>query len=113
MAFVSPELAAAFRPGDRLVVVQETGDLLHVPAAAHAVAAAAVARAPARPSRRMGAASDGAITAFFDAFAARLGPTTRWAGDRRAPTPQDVDARAGARPLDHAAGRRRRACAPT
>ncbi len=35
---VPAELAAAFRPGDRLVVVQETGDLLHVPAADHAAA---------------------------------------------------------------------------
>ncbi len=33
MTFVTPELSAAFRPGDRLVVVQDTGDLLHVPAA--------------------------------------------------------------------------------
>ena len=33
VAYVSPELAAAFRAGDRLVVAQETGDLLHVPAA--------------------------------------------------------------------------------
>ena len=38
---VSDALAAAFRPGDRLIVVQETGELLHVPAAVHALATAA------------------------------------------------------------------------
>ena len=32
---VSEALAAAFRAGDRLIVVQESGDLLHVPAATH------------------------------------------------------------------------------
>ena len=35
---VPAELAAAFTAGDRLLVVQETGDLLHVPAAEHAAA---------------------------------------------------------------------------
>ena len=47
VAHVSPELATAFRPGDRLVVVQDTGDLLHVPGAEQAAAAAAVGRATA------------------------------------------------------------------
>ena len=42
VATVDEALAAAFRAGDRLVVVQETGDLLHVPAAEHAAAGAAV-----------------------------------------------------------------------
>ena len=32
---VGADLAAAFRPGDRVVVVAATGDLLHVPAAEH------------------------------------------------------------------------------
>ena len=35
---VPADLAAAFSPGDRLVVVQETGALLHVPAAEHELA---------------------------------------------------------------------------
>ena len=47
VARVSAELAAAFRPGDRLVVVQDTGDLLHVPSAVHELAAGAVDRASA------------------------------------------------------------------
>ena len=45
VAYVSDKLAAAYQPGDRLVVVQETGDLLHVPAAVQAIAVGAVGRA--------------------------------------------------------------------
>lgn len=77
VAYVSPELAAAFRPGDRLVVVQDTGDLLHIPAAEHAAAQGAVGRAAAAFAR-MGEVTDAAITAFFDAFAARLADDAVW-----------------------------------
>lgn len=76
-AYVSPELAAAFRPGDRLVVVQDSGDLLHIPAAEHAAAQGAVARAAAAFAR-MGEVTDAAITAFFEAFAARLEDDAAW-----------------------------------
>ncbi|WP_293364041.1 aldehyde dehydrogenase family protein [Phenylobacterium sp.] len=78
VAYVSPELAAAFRPGDRLVVVQDTGDLLHIPAAEHAAAQGAVGRAAAAFTR-MGEVTDAAITAFFDTFAARLADDAAWA----------------------------------
>lgn len=78
LAYVSPDLAAAFRPGDRLVVVQDTGDLLHVPAAEQAAAAAAVERASAAAAR-MGDVGDAAITAFFEAFARRLEDPAVWA----------------------------------
>lgn len=77
-AHVSPELAAAFRPGDRLVVVQDTGDLLHIPAREHAMAQAAVGRAAAAFAR-MGEVSDTAITAFFETFAAKLEDDGVWA----------------------------------
>jgi len=77
-AYVTPELAAAFRPGDRLVVVQGTGDLLHIPAREHAAAEAAVGRAAAAFAR-MGEVSDAAITAFFEAFARRLDDDRAWA----------------------------------
>ena len=77
VAFVSPELAAAFKPGDRLLVVQTAGDLLHVPAAEHAIAAGAVGRA-ADAFARMGEVSDAAITDFFEAFAARLADDACW-----------------------------------
>ncbi len=78
VALVTAELAAAFRPGDRLVVVQDTGDLLHIPAREHAAAHAAVRRAAAAFAR-MGEVSDAAITAFFEAFAAKLEDDAVWA----------------------------------
>lgn len=68
---VDAALAAAFRPGDRLVVVQETGDLLHIPTDAHAAATAAV-DAAADAFAALAAIDDQAITAFFEAFADRL-----------------------------------------
>src|SRR5260370_17634923 len=74
---VSVELAAAFQPGDRLIVVQETGDLLHVPAAAHEVASAAVTRASAAFAE-MGRVSDAEVSGFFDRFANLLGDDANW-----------------------------------
>lgn len=68
---VPAELAAAFRPGDRLVVVHETGDLLHIPQADHAVAAAAVASA-AEAFVALARATDDQISDFYEQFAARL-----------------------------------------
>lgn len=68
---VSSELAAAFRPGDRLVVVQEDGALLHIPAAVAAVAEAAVGRA-ADAFARMGAVAEEAVTEFYRRFAHAL-----------------------------------------
>jgi glutamate-5-semialdehyde dehydrogenase len=70
-AFVTPQLAAAFKPGDRLLVTPDAGDLLHVPAAEHAIAQAAVGRAQAAFAE-MGQVTDAAISAFFEAFATNL-----------------------------------------
>lgn len=71
VARVGDELAAAFRAGDHLVVVQETGDLLHIPSAEHAIATAAVTRA-VDAFGSLGAVSDDAISDFFGSFADRL-----------------------------------------
>jgi glutamate-5-semialdehyde dehydrogenase len=68
---VSPELAAAFGPGDRLVVVHDTGDLLHIPHHEHQLVGAAVARAAAAFDS-LADVDDERITQFFDAFAAHL-----------------------------------------
>ncbi len=68
---VSAELAEAFTEGDRLVVVADTGDLLHIPAVEWETATGAVGRAHAAFGR-LGAVSDDAISAFYRAFAARL-----------------------------------------
>ncbi|MBS0410915.1 MAG: aldehyde dehydrogenase family protein [Proteobacteria bacterium] len=83
VAFVDAALAAAFAKGDRLVVVQESGDLLHVPAAAHAIAAEAVGRAQAAFAA-MSAVSDAQITQFFDAFAGKLEDEAAWGEIARA-----------------------------
>jgi glutamate-5-semialdehyde dehydrogenase len=71
VARVSEQLAASFGRGDRLVVVQETGDLLHVPAAEHAEATRAV-DAAADAFAGLASCDDDLITAFFDAFAMAL-----------------------------------------
>ena len=68
---VSAELAAAFVAGDRLVVVHETGDLLHIPRAEHAIATVAVAGA-AEAFAALAAATDDRISEFYEHFAARL-----------------------------------------
>lgn len=69
---VPAELAAAFAPGDRLVVVQDTGALLHVPAADWDIAADAVERAW-RAFGAMGEVTDTQISHFYREFARRLG----------------------------------------
>ncbi len=71
VATVDEELAAAFGPGDRLVVVQTTGDILHIPADAWQVAQEAVGAAAAAFGD-MGTVSDEQISEFYEAFAKRL-----------------------------------------
>ena len=75
---VSEELAEAFVGGDRLLVVDRTGDLLHVPAAEQAVAAGAVDRASAAFAK-LGAVPDRSIIEFFDHFADALADDERFA----------------------------------
>jgi glutamate-5-semialdehyde dehydrogenase len=76
---VSAELAAAFRPGDSVVVVQATGELLLVPRAERELAEAAVGRAQGA-FQTLNATSDATIARFFAAFAARLADATVWGG---------------------------------
>ncbi len=71
VTLVTEELAASFAPGDRLVVVQSTGDLLRIPAVDWEIAAKAVNRAH-RAFSALGAVTDQQITDFYDAFARRL-----------------------------------------
>ena len=68
---VTAELAEAFGPGDKLVVVQETGDLLRIPVADAAVATQAVDAAVAA-FRGLGEVTDSQIERFYEAFAERL-----------------------------------------
>src|SRR5688572_26925783 len=76
-------LAAAYRPGDRLVVVESSGALLHVPAAQVVLADLAVDRAHLA-FQAMGSVSDEQITRFFDRFAALLEDDSVWVAIQRA-----------------------------
>ncbi|MBV8684251.1 MAG: aldehyde dehydrogenase family protein [Caulobacteraceae bacterium] len=77
VAYVSPALAEAFRAGDRLIVLQTTGDLLHLPLSAHQTAARAVDRA-VEAFEAMAGVDEERISAFFEAFAARLAAAEVW-----------------------------------
>src|SRR5579859_6196196 len=78
VTLVSEALAQRFAPGDRLLVMQDTGDLLHIPRGAHEIAAAAVGRAR-DAFAAMARVSDQAITDFFERFAANLESREIWA----------------------------------
>jgi glutamate-5-semialdehyde dehydrogenase len=77
-AIVPPELAAAFQPGDHLIVLQESGALLRIPAAQKALAEAAIDRAVSAFAA-LAAVPDAAISRFFDHFAAALADDACWA----------------------------------
>jgi glutamate-5-semialdehyde dehydrogenase len=68
---VDEDLARAFQEGDRLVVVQDTGALLHIPRAEWEKAESAVTAASTAFSG-MGAVDDNRLAAFFNAFADKL-----------------------------------------
>ncbi len=87
---VSTELAEAFEPGDHVVVVQTTGDLLHIPAEVSAIAADAVGAA-VDAFGALGSVSDEQISAFFLAFASRLADDAAFAPILAANT-ADIDA---------------------
>ena len=69
---VSEELASAFAPGDAVVVLQDSGEVLHVPAADRSAAARAVDAAH-DAFEAMGSVGDDDLDRFFEAFARRLG----------------------------------------
>jgi len=71
VANVPVELAEAFVAGDRLVVDPVEGDLLHIRAVEHGLAAAAVEQAR-DAFAGLASCSDEQITAFFEMFADRL-----------------------------------------
>ena len=68
---VPDELAAGFRPGDSLIVLQHSGELLHIPAAAADVASRAV-DAAVGAFAAMGSVADDQIMQFYIAFADAL-----------------------------------------
>ena len=68
---VDESLALAFRAGDRLIVVQETGDLIHVPAEVSRIVDDAVGEAR-QASLQLPSADPKAVKSFFDTFARML-----------------------------------------
>ncbi|MFP3914617.1 MAG: aldehyde dehydrogenase family protein [Actinomycetota bacterium] len=71
LARVDEDLAARFQPGDRLVVVQDTGDLLRIPAAVWETTRDAVDRAHGAFAA-MGTVPSESISAFYRRFAEAL-----------------------------------------
>lgn len=71
VAYVSEEMAGQFRPGDRLVVIQDTGDMLHIPAVEWGIVNRAIETAT-NAFGSLGVVSDDRITAFYNGFADRL-----------------------------------------
>jgi glutamate-5-semialdehyde dehydrogenase len=71
VAVVDEQLAAAFIEGDHLVVVHETGDLLHIPRDEHGRVRASVAAA-LDAFTELADVSDSQLQRFFELFAQRL-----------------------------------------
>ncbi|MEX1093650.1 MAG: aldehyde dehydrogenase family protein [Acidimicrobiia bacterium] len=80
---VSQELADAFRPGDRVIVAQDTGDLLHLPSEVGLIASNAV-KAAADAFQEMGRITDSQISDFYNSFADRLADETVFAAVAKA-----------------------------
>ncbi len=87
---VPDDIADAFRPGDRLTVVDSTGDVLRVPGEVYTLVADAVARARAAFDA-LTTLPDDRIDRFYDLFAARLSDDATWA---RIQAANDDDVRA-------------------
>jgi glutamate-5-semialdehyde dehydrogenase len=68
---VPADLARSFAAGDRLVIVQDTGDLLHIPVAEHTLVSAAVSNA-VDAFAALAECDDDQITDFFERFAAAV-----------------------------------------
>jgi glutamate-5-semialdehyde dehydrogenase len=78
VSHVSKELADAFRPGDRVIVAQDTGQLLHIPSEVGLIASNAV-QAAADAFQKMGRISDQQVSDFYNSFADRLADDTVFA----------------------------------
>ena len=102
VATVPLELAAAFTPGDNLVIVQETGEILRVPCAAAAAAREALDRALAA-FKLLAAVSDSSISDFFERFAGKLTEQPIWAEIEAANSLDVADATANGRPTSRLA----------
>jgi len=93
VARVSAELAEAFESGDSLIVLQHSGELLHIPRDAGNIATQAVTAA-VDAFGAMGSVSDDQITQFYTVFADRLADDAMFAPILAA-NKQDVSAARG------------------
>lgn len=75
---VDETTAARFRPGDSVIVAEQTEELLLIPAAERDIAHAAVTRAT-EAFEGLSVASDAQISAFYAGFADRLADDDLWA----------------------------------
>ncbi len=78
ITYVTQELADAFRPGDRVIVAQDSGDLLHIPSEVLLISSNAV-KASADAFQEMGRITDQQISDFYKFFADRLSDDTAFA----------------------------------
>lgn len=74
---VSDDIARRFRPGDSLVPVEATGELLLIPVAERRLVRDSIGGA-VDAFGQMGAVSDEQISAFFEQFAVRLASDDTW-----------------------------------
>lgn len=74
---VDEQLARTFKPGDKLCVVEKTGEVLLVPASESRLVQDSVARAAAAFTR-MNSVTDDQISEFFRTFAGALGDAGIW-----------------------------------
>ena len=78
VTLVPAALAEAFKPGDRLVVMQNSGELLHISHAVGEIATSAVNRAIVAFDA-LAAVTDDQITDFFERFATLVEDDAAWA----------------------------------
>jgi glutamate-5-semialdehyde dehydrogenase len=78
VTIVPESVAAAFEKGDRLVIVQDTGALLHIPQTEHSQVSAAVGRA-VDAFHALAICTDAQISDFFERFADRVDDDTVFA----------------------------------
>ena len=76
---MSDELAAAFVAGDRLLVVNDSGQLLHIPSSRVGYCHRSSWSGAYDAFGRLGVVSDEKISRFFDLFADYLADDTRFA----------------------------------
>jgi glutamate-5-semialdehyde dehydrogenase len=82
IAYITEELAKKFQPGDKLLIVRKTGEILHIPKAIHDLVTNAVDRA-LKAFEAQQDLPDEQFTQFYTEFANRLANDDIWATIKR------------------------------